>query len=262
MANKPPEDKRFEHGEIVYWCHQCGHIYSVHYGIVDEQYKFDVFIDYLEPRERRRIYSDYVKGVPINEFDTEQNFHKLPKNWSYDTQLFEIKYDPLSEEEESFYMRIDDPETIKEAYDKGFLVERSKIFHGQIESEITKDGWRIHKGYAQDWGIGRKPNYTTAHCTKVYRTYEEAQKEVDEHIAEFKRQTSLSNYDWSVEQIDKELSRYKALYQLTDSEIKQYRDWLLSQDDVENIEVRIFGGCLEWKNWNKHKKWHGIETNM
>lgn len=43
MENTPPKDKRFESGEIVFWCHQCGHEYSVHYGIVDEQYKFDVF---------------------------------------------------------------------------------------------------------------------------------------------------------------------------------------------------------------------------
>ena len=41
MANTPPKDKRFESGEIVFWCHQCGHKYSVHYGMIDEQYKFD-----------------------------------------------------------------------------------------------------------------------------------------------------------------------------------------------------------------------------
>ena len=41
MANTPPKDKRFESGEIVFWCHQCGHEYSVNYGMVDEQYKFD-----------------------------------------------------------------------------------------------------------------------------------------------------------------------------------------------------------------------------
>lgn len=87
MANVPPNDKRFESGEIVFWCHQCGYKYSVHYGMVDEQYKFDVYIDYLAPRERRRIYSDYIKGIPIDEFNTEQRFHKLPKNWSYDTKL-------------------------------------------------------------------------------------------------------------------------------------------------------------------------------
>lgn len=266
MANTPPKDKRFESGEIVFWCHQCGHKYSVHYGIVDEQYGFNVYIDYLAPRERRRIYSDYIKGVPIDEFETEQRFHKLPKGWTYNTKLFEIKYDDFTQEEHNLEFDFDNPdtigETLKEEYDKGFLVKRAKIFHGSIESEITKDGWRIHKGYPQDWGINRTPNYITVTCSKVYRTYNEAQKEVDKHIAEYKRQAALSDYDWSVEQIDKVLGYYKNIYDLTDSEIKQYRDWILSQDGIENIELRIHFGNLEWKNWNIHKKWHGIETNM
>lgn len=38
---------------------------------------------------------------------------------------------------------ITNPDNIKEAYNKGFLVERSKIFLGQIETEITKEGWRL-----------------------------------------------------------------------------------------------------------------------
>ena len=44
--------------------------------------------------------------------------------------------------------------------------------------------------------------------------------------------------------------------------MKQYRDWILAQDDIENIEVRIHFGNLELRNWMKHKRWHGIETNM
>ena len=54
----------------------------------------------------------------------------------------------------------------------------------------------------------------------------------------------------------------KNIYDLTDSEIKQYRDQILSQDDIENIELRIHFGNLEWRDWERHKKWHGIETNM
>lgn len=31
---------------------------------------------------------------------------------------------------------------------------------------------------------------------------------------------------------------------------------------LESIELRIHFGNLEWRDWEKHKKWHGIETNM
>ena len=44
--------------------------------------------------------------------------------------------------------------------------------------------------------------------------------------------------------------------------MKQYRNWILAQDDIENVEVRIHFGNLEFRDCTKHKKWHGIETNM
>lgn len=257
MANKPPQNKRFEKGEIVYWCHQRGYEYSVHYGMVDEQYHNCVYVDYLEPRERRRVYSDYINGVSINEFQTEERFHKLPKGWTYNTELYQIKHDEFTDEEKNFMFDITNPDNIKEAYNKGFLVERSKIFLGQIETEITKEGWHLAVRYP--FSITKKPENQTILCHKLYRTYKEAKKEVDENIEEFIRQSNLTDYEWSVEQIDKNLLRWKNIYGKTDDEVQQYRKWILAQDDVEDIETKIFDGRIQWKIWNKHKKWHDIE---
>ena len=82
-------EKRFNQGDIVYWCHcDGGGEYSVHYGMVDEQFSDAVCIDYLAPRERRR-----VDGVHIDEFQSEQRYRKLPKGWTYNTRLFDISYD-------------------------------------------------------------------------------------------------------------------------------------------------------------------------
>ena len=93
-------EKRFNQGDIVYWCHcDGGGEYSVHYGMVDEQFSDAVCIDYLAPRERRR-----VDGIPIDEFQSEQRYRKLPKGWTYNTRLFEISYDPLTEEEIAFLL--------------------------------------------------------------------------------------------------------------------------------------------------------------
>ena len=46
-------EKRFQNGDIVYWCHSdgCGK-YSVKYGMVDEQFSDAVAIAYLVPRGR------------------------------------------------------------------------------------------------------------------------------------------------------------------------------------------------------------------
>ena len=98
--------------------------------------------------------------------------------------------------------------------------------------------------------------------TKTYlnesTNYKEAKKEVDENIAEFHRQAALSEYDWSVEQIDKTLKRYQIINDVTYEEVKQYRDWLLAMSNVEDIETRIFGGNIQWKYW-KNKRWMNIE---
>lgn len=260
MSRIPPMDKRFKKGEIVYWCHQHGHEYSVQYGIVNDQYDTIVYIDYLAFRERRRVSSEYVNNVPVKEFQTEQRFHKLPKGWTYNTRLFEIIYDESTEEERNFNYDVRNPVKIKEAYDKGFLVEKDKTFRGEIQTEITKEGWRLTTTFPMFQTL--PPTHTSIGCEKVYRTYEEAAKEVNENKQEFIRQSELTDYEWSVEQIDKTLTKWKNLYGHTENEMQQYRDWILAQEKVEDIEVRIFGGEIQWKRWKYHKNWRNIETNM
>ena len=244
-------EKRFNKGDIVYWCHYDGQgKYSVHWGMVNEQFSDMVVIDYLEPRERR-----LVDGVPIDQFESEERFRKLPKGWSYDTKLFEITYSDYTEEEKNFRFSYDDPEKIKEAYDKGWLVKSENIFHGQIEADITKYGFRIGKTYPM-WK--HHTNYVSIRSDRVYFTWAEAKKIVDQNIAEFMRQTELSDYEWSVEKIDETLARYKNLTDASDEEVKQYRDWLLAMKKVEDIETRLCDSAIQWRYWD-NKRWKNIE---
>ncbi len=136
-------EKRFKNGDIVYWCHSDGNgRYSVKNGMVDEQFSDAVVIDYLALRERR-----LVNGIPIDEFDSESKYKKLPKGWTYNTKLFKITYSDLTEEEVNYRIDAKKPETIKQAYDLGYLVKDCTIFHGVIEADITKEGYRIVKKY-------------------------------------------------------------------------------------------------------------------
>lgn len=248
---QPGFEKRFKVGDIVYWCHHSTNTdYSVSYGMVDEQFSDAVVIDYLALRERRR-----VDGIPIDEFHSEQRYRKLPKGWTYNTELFELTWDDFTPEEKEFKLDITDPNSIKSAYNQGFLVKDSTIFHGIIEADITKEGFRIVKKYPY---YMRHIDHISVRPDKVYFTYEEAKKEVDENIAEFQRQASLSDYDWSVEQIDKTLARWKFLNDASSETVEKYRSWLIGMKDVEYIETRIFGGDLQWKYW-KNKRWNNIE---
>ncbi len=243
-------EKRFNAGDIVYWCHQEGHKYNVHYGMVDEQFSDAVIIDYLAARERR-----IVNGIPIDRFENETHYKKLPKGWSYNTELYKLTFDELTQAEKDFVFDIKNPVCIREAYDKGYLVKDSTIYPGGIEAEITKEGYRIVK---------KCPMYehhfssTSVRPDKVYFTYEEAEKEVNENVAEFNRQANLSDYDWSVEQIDKTINKWKIYHDASDKEADAYHNWLVGMDNVEDIETRIFGGEIQWKYW-KNKRWNNIE---
>ena len=194
--------------------------------------------------------------VSVHEFHSEQRYRKLPKGWTHNTKLFELTWDNFTPEEKEFVLDISKPETLKEAYDKGYLVKDDTIFHGVIEAEITKDGFRIVKKYPRE--SFHHIDHVSIRPDKVYFTYEEAKKEVDENIAEFYRQAALSDYDWSVEQIDKTLDMWKAFNDASDKDVKLYRDWILSMKDVENIETRLWGNEIQWKYW-KNTRWNYIE---
>lgn len=245
-------EKRFKNGDIVYWCHSEGNGgYTVRYGIVDEQFSDAIVIDYLVLRERR-----LVNGIPIDEFESETKYKKLPKGWTYNTKLFEMTYSDLTEEEKEFgLIDIENSENIKHAYDKGILVKDNTIFHGVIGEDITKEGYRILKKYPM-WQ--HHIDHVSIRPDKVYFTYEEAKSEVDKNVKEFKRQLSLTDYEWSVEHICKNLDIFKAIHGLSERDIDSYREFILGMDNVENIETRIYQGQIQWKYEDK-KRWNYIE---
>lgn len=250
---KPGFEKRFNKGDIVYWCHREEYGYSVQYGLVDEQFSDAVIVDYIVPRERR-----IIDGIPIDEFKSEERYRKLPKGWTYNTKLFELTNEVLGEEEKEILenCKINNPKRIKEAYNKGYLVKKAKIFGGNIESEVTNKGFRIVKKWPM---FVPYITHVSIRPDKVYFTYEEAKKEADDNIAELNRQAELSEYDWCVEQIDKTLSRFKFYKGLSDEEINKYREYILGLDNIEDIETRISGGDIQWKYLNK-KRWCNIEV--
>ena len=236
----------------MYWCHSDGGgKYSVKYGIIEEQYNpTEVFVQFLAPRESR-----LVNGISINKFESDGKYKKLPNGWTYNTDLYELTWEPLTEEEKNFKLDIKDPATIKEAFNRGFIVKDEEIYHGTIVTDVTKDGYKVVKRY---------PSWMHHICNAsieswyLYYAYEEAQKIVNCNLQELYRQAALSDYEWSVEQIDKTLRWWQYITNQSDLEVHEYRDWLLRRDNIEDIETRTFGGQVQWKYW-KNQRWNNIE---
>ena len=239
---------KFNIGDIVYWCSREGYKFSVKWGmIVDQVRRSLTYIDYLSPKETR-----LVNGVPIDEFKSEDKFRKLPKGWSYNTRLYEITH---TDELKGIPFDVKNPECIKDLYDKGLLVKDSTLFHGVIEEEINNQGYRIRKTYPM---YHNHISNISIYPDKLHDNYADAKKEVDENIAELHRQANLSDYDWSVEQLDNTLNRWQGLYDISDLHKADYRNWLLSMDNIEELEVRLVGGDIQWK-YDRLKRWNNIE---
>jgi len=240
--------KRFNKGDIVYWC-SFDHTgkYYVKWGMVDEQFSDAVCIDLLEVFERRCI-----NDIPIDKFEDDK-YHKLPKGWTYNTELYQLTY-VVPDKYKGYKVDITSPESIKQAYTDGFLVKSDTIFHGDIDTDITKQGYKIVKKYPYYMNC---ETHTSIRSDKVFFTYAEAKKEADANNAEIIRIANLSDYDWSVEQIDNTLNMWQKICGATDEEKQKYRDWILKLKNIENVEVRDSCGNIEWKYCDK-KKWHGI----
>lgn len=247
-------ENRFSKGDIVYWCEYTVHGLEIEYGIVEDQYSDGVYINKLTGRERRR-----VNGIPLEEFRSSFKCwkkKKLPKGWSYNTKLFEITEDPFTNEELALLKEtsIDKPWKIKECYDKGILIEKSKKFDGNIEAKIDKDGYQVipcHSMWKRE-----EPKSFVILSNRVYSTYKEAKEEYDAEIAEYKRQAALTDEEWSLEQIEKDVCRFLYIRYAfrNQEEIDRYMTFFKELPRVEDIETRLFGGMLQWK-YEKNKNW-------
>ena len=237
-------------GSVVYFIKKHGHEWEVSYGIVEEHYVDTICLQLYELLDTR-----LVNRIPIKDFKTPTRWYKLPKGWSYDTKLFEITYGEYPHDLKDYSLK--NPNDILRAIKDGVLVKVQDNDHAHIRDEIdSKQGWRIRREYP---AYEHHPTFTSIKYYEVYSSYYEAMKVINEHEAEFKRQSELSDYDWSVEQIDKELSHWAYMYSISVEEKQRYRDWILSLDKVEDIEIRIFKGNIQWKYW-KNKRWMNIEV--
>ena len=252
--------EKFPIGSVVYWESSRD---KIDWGIVTQHFSGEVQVQMYAFYDNRTI-----NGIPVKQFETPTRWQKLPKKWSYNTQLFEIgydRYDYHSGFQQQYYMAITNPKSIIKAIDDGLLVKVQENDNAGFEAEIdVHKGWRIVRDYTHT--LKHTQPYHTIRFSDVYGTYEEVRKVIDDRYAEWKRQSELSDYEWIVEQIDSILNRYQKAhgnrYQkahgISDKEKQRYRNWFMELKDLEKIEVRLYDGEIQWK-YPKHFRWNSVE---
>lgn len=263
----------FPIGSIVYYVKHStsvSNMYFVHWGVVIEHYSGQISLQLYDWDDTRTI-----NGVPIKEFDTPTKWEKLPKGWTYNTKMFELsqsqKYfdqiQPLLEcidldnySDLSINLSRHPPEYLFDLIEKGLLVKMQHNDYAQIETEISKEhGWRIIRKYNSS---EHHSPYITLNIAEVYATFEEAKAVIDDMKAEWERQANLSDYEWSVEQIDKNLDMWCNWHHVDDETKLRYRRWILNLDNIEEVEIRITSfGCIEWR-YAGNKRWKKIELSV
>lgn len=235
-------------GSLVYYIKKHGIDWTVDFGTIDYHYPGVVTLDLYDLPDMREI-----DGVPIEEIEFPTRFQKLPKNWSYNTKLFNLtdRKFPPEIESECKKLSLKNPEDIKRAIELGFFVKRQDRRYFKVEKEIRKgDDWRLN--YSYDF---KSPCLTTTVSTwEIYQTYEEAEEVINQHTEELKFEASMSDEEWSIYQINRTLDR--AI--VSDKQREDYRNFLLSLDNIEEVEVRYCAGMIQWKYW-KNKKWQTIQ---
>lgn len=239
--HKDPNPRKQPIGSVCYFVKKYGHKWEVQFGTVEEHYPSAIVLQLYDLAN-----TELIDGVPIEEFQHPTPWKKLPKGWSYDTELFKVTYRDL----DIPGIDLTSPQSIFHGIQTGTLVKVQDKEYGVPYSEVSaKDGWRIVFQYDK-----YHPSYVSLRFDEVYETYEEAQSVVDAHIAELKRQVALSDLEWSIEQIDHDLDR---AFFLSDENKQEVRKFLLSQDRVEDIETRICMGNIQWK-YENNRRWVNI----
>ena len=125
--------------------------------------------------------------------------------------------------------------------------------------EISSNGWRIDARYKET-----VPNVIKRLCDTIslptahfYSTYAEAQRELDDELAEYQRQANLSDYEWALEDLNKVLAHWAKLYGHTEDECENIRRRLLTLKKFEELEFCLMSSNVGYKYF-KSSKWNAI----
>ena len=270
------ELKNLKKGTIVYYitdrfrkCYADSTAWSVEFGVFDGLSSYRISKDNIMTSQSEGIILPleckdcrYVKTLtsdwtPFYEFRSETEWHKLPKNWSCDTELFwvENRYP----QGDYFNFDIRNRKKIKQLYDEGWFVELDKNDHRHIEVEFDHDYYKVVKKsltYVYS-NIHQKPLFYNLPHNRIFLNYDEARKKAKQ-LYEIEKNISLIAFHNSCM---KALEEHLMFISDTDRRAK-YRRKILSMGEIEKFILRHVDGKILWSYRNaKPLKWKEIEID-
>lgn len=195
-----------------------------------------------------------INGIPFDEFESETEFKKLPKGWTYNTPLWEESIDQAKYEKcKALFgsVKITDRLAIQKLYDAGLLV-KAPVVDLFIEAEFDHERYRIVKK-AHDWPIcyGESNTY---HPDEVFESYEKASMYLNKLKAKRYQDGVYCDLLDAFENIDWVLEKYEIDH--GGREVEVIRQKLLSSPRIWEYALRYYNGqILKGKRNEKNKEW-------
>lgn len=124
-------------GSVVWYLKNTRGRKEIRFGTVDSYYTYEVCVQLYDFCERRMI-----DGVPVERIETPTRWRKLPKGWTYSTELFKLTERPFS----NVKFNLSNSEDIIKAIEQGILVPAQERDYCHFEDVIDKaNGWRIER---------------------------------------------------------------------------------------------------------------------
>lgn len=227
--------------------HEDKLIPMVHFGIIMDSnpYNPENGCWCVEKYEARNFTS--INGIPFDEFKSETEWRKLPKGWTYNTQLFDVGL-TLSWElykKDCEGLSFTNPEGILSLIDKGWWVPK-KSGHEVVEAEIKDKQYRIIKKYpCWESTYGQdKSTYTWLKEGSFFFTYDEALQscvmKIQDHYEALRQETLIDN----------EMSIQWVLGKVPDHYKDRVEVLLRSLPTSNRIRLRYYQNQVLWESSN------------
>ena len=245
--------KSFFEGQVVYFAEGCRpYGYNTQVGICEgvQDLSGAWYVDLIDVADYR-----YINGVHIDDFVSETEWRKLPKNWSYNTKLFEIENRvPEDDKDRLREMRLDNPADVLSGLGEGIICLKKDRFDGAIEAEIDRrKGWRIVKRhYSWTYMYGHKrATYARIPESDIFPDYASAKRRVDELQQERHDYYSMTDEEHSWNDLEQALTNLS----LPDEEKKKYRDLFGLLPGIEDVEIKKDSGDIFFRYFRRDLKW-------
>lgn len=215
----------------------------------------DVVLSLLRLNEYRTI-----DGVSVLDMKFPTEWQRLPKKWTYNTELFKLDWNRNFSTKLKVY-NIKNRHDLKVAIEEEYLTTLTDPLY-RFESEVDRNtaSWRIVKRYNST-----APLTVTRKSNEIFDSYEEAEKHRNNIIKELERKCALSDEEWSIEEMEKTFNRYNKFYPNKSEYLSKARDIILKLEHIEDVAVRIFDGYIEYmydKNGYRKNGWYRIEYDQ